>query len=175
MNRLLALVLSLFLFANAAFAGVNSNEARYVGGTTTTVPIRATGYIDDLEQSSMAFRYDKGKSPETGSFRAGTLYLPYASITSIQYGQHKNLRIGETIALTAVAGAGGLLLLLSKSKTHYVTIQYKDAAAKDQLAVFEVGKNVIRPILSSLEVRTGKKVEYEASATGKQSNQTVQP
>ena len=89
---------------------------------------------------------------------------------AIGYGQHASLRIGQTIALAAVAGVGGLLLLLSKSKSHYLTFEYNDIQGNKQAAVFEVGKDTIRPLVSALETRTGMTVAYEADPTKKPTN-----
>jgi hypothetical protein len=69
-----------------------------------------------------------------------------------------------------VAGVGGLLLLVSKSKSHYLTFEYKDVQGNKQAAVFEVGKDTIRPLLSALETRTGKTVANEADPTKKPTN-----
>jgi hypothetical protein len=62
-------------------------------------------------------------------------------------------------------GVGGLLLLLSKSKSHYVTIEYTDAQGNAQSVVFEIGKDAIRPLLSSLETRSGKTVVNQPDPT----------
>ena len=75
------------------------------------------------------------------------------------------MRVGQTIALSVVAGVGGFSLLLSKSKSHYVTIEYKDAQENAQSVVFEIGKDAIRPLLSSLETRTGKTVVVQPDPT----------
>jgi cell division septal protein FtsQ len=75
------------------------------------------------------------------------------------------LRVGQTIALAVVTGVGGLLLLLSKSKSHYVTIEYIDVTGNAQSVVFEIGKDAIRPLLSSLETRTGKIVVDQPDPT----------
>jgi len=40
-------------------------------------------------------------------------------------------------------------------------VGYLDENDKQQAAVFELGKNVIRVTLTTLEARTGKKIEYQ--------------
>ena len=53
---------------------------------------------------------------------------------------------------------------------HFVTIGYKDDEGKEQVAVFELGKDIIRTTLPILEARSGKKIEYqdeEAKKSGK--------
>jgi hypothetical protein len=52
------------------------------------------------------------------------------------------------------------LLLLSKSRKHFVTIGYVDGDGAQQALVLRVDKNDIRPALASLEARTGRKVQY---------------
>ena len=167
MRRVFAIFLILLLSLGHAFAGISSDKARYVGGTEPSLPQKAMGFLGENDATSLVFTYGKGKTPDKTAFPAGTFTLPFSHVVSVRYGQHASLRIGETIALASLAGVGGLLLLLSKAKTHYVTLTYSDSAGTDQSAVFEVGKDVIRPLLSSLEVRTGKKIEYEVGSTGK--------
>jgi hypothetical protein len=50
---------------------------------------------------------------------------------------------------------------MSKKKKHFVTIGYKDENDKDQVAVFELGKDIVRTTLPILETRSGKKMEYQ--------------
>ena len=52
----------------------------------------------------------------------------------------------------------------------FLTIGYSDSNGKQQALVLEVGKDEIRPLLVSLEARTGRTVEYqdeEARKAGK--------
>ena len=60
--------------------------------------------------------------------------------------------------------------MFSKKRRHYLTMEYVDAEGKSQAAVFEIGKNAIRYTLKSLEVRTGKKIEYEDDEARKAGN-----
>jgi hypothetical protein len=168
MRRVPALILICVLTVQSAFAGLNRNKAKYVGGTTTALPAQSVGVLTVTDEDHLTFNYQPGKAPDKTSFPSGSFSLPYSEITAIGYGQHASLRIGQTIALAAVAGVGGLLLLLSKSKSHYLTFEYQDIQGNKQAAVFEVGKDTIRPLLSSLETRTGKTVAYEADPTNKQ-------
>jgi hypothetical protein len=170
MRRFLALLLTGVLFVNAAFAGLNRNKSRYVGGTARDIPVPSVGILETTDQTHLTFNYEPGKAVDKSKFAAGNFRLPYPEITAIGYGQHASLRVGQTIALAVVAGVGGLLLLLSKSKSHYVTIEYEDAQGNAQSVVFEIGKDAIRPLLSSLETRTGKTVldQPDPTKTNKQ-------
>jgi hypothetical protein len=167
MRRALALLVLLFLSLPTAFAGVNSHQAMFYGGSTTNPPLNATGFLDAKDESHVNFAYRAGKNGEVGHYTAAAFTVPYTSITKIIYGNAKHLRIGQTLALTALAGVGGLLLLFSKNHTHYLTFNFTDGESHDQTISFEVGKDAIQPLINSLELRTGKKVEYEHISPGK--------
>ena len=53
------------------------------------------------------------------------------------------------------------VLLLSKSRKHFVTVGYTDNEGRQQALVFRVSKGDIRMVLASLEARTGRRVEYQ--------------
>jgi hypothetical protein len=62
-----------------------------------------------------------------------------------------------------------LFLLFSKKRKHFVTIGYKDNDGKEQVAVFELGKDIVRTTLAVLETRSGKKIEYQDEEAKKSS------
>jgi hypothetical protein len=80
--------------------------------------------------------------------------VPYDRINDLEYGQKVGRRLGVAIALTWMA-------LFSKKRKHFLTVGYKDANDKQQAAVFELGKNIVRVTLASMEARTGQKIDYE--------------
>lgn len=144
MRQATALVLVIALFApSAAWAGIPSNKAVYVGGTVETLKEGTEGV-------------PSAKDPDKFVFSHGgrTFEVPYERINSLEYGQKAGRRVGVAIAVTWMA-------LFSKKRKHYLTIGYKDENDKQQAAVFEVGKNIVRVLLASLEARTGQKVDYE--------------
>jgi hypothetical protein len=147
---------------NGSPAALNGYEARVSGSSAGVVPVGADGRIDTRDEGRLTFKYSAGRSFEVGKYPRGSLDVPYAKVSKFVYGETMNLRVGQTIALSAVAGVGGLLLLLSKSHTHYLSIYYTDDAGHEQVMGFEVDKNAIRPLIESMEVRTGKKLELEA-------------
>jgi hypothetical protein len=53
------------------------------------------------------------------------------------------------------------ILLLSKTRKHYITLGYVDAEGKQQVLVFRVEKGDIRSVLAGLQARTGRRVEYQ--------------
>ncbi len=53
------------------------------------------------------------------------------------------------------------VFLAAKRRTHYLTIGYVDSEARQQAMVLEVGKDNIRPLLVSLEAKSGKRIEFQ--------------
>jgi len=130
----------------AAFA-VDSQQAEYVGGTAS-LPQKTEGTFQTAEKEA---RF---------AYKGGELTIDYAKVTSLESGQKAGRRVGLAIAINWVA-------LFSKKRKHYLTIGYSDAKDVKQGVVFELGKDIVRPVLTSLEARTGKKVEYESEEAKK--------
>lgn len=59
--------------------------------------------------------------------------------------------------------AAGLLiawpLLFTKSKSHYLTIQYQNESGAGEYAIFKLDKSNYREALATIESKTGKKIE----------------
>jgi hypothetical protein len=53
----------------------------------------------------------------------------------------------------------GLSEYLGKQHSHFLTINFKDEAGKEQIAVFQIGKDIQRATLAIIETRSGKKIE----------------
>ena len=66
-------------------------------------------------------------------------------------------------------GPIGLVTLFSKKRKHYLTIGFKDDADKDQVAVLELGKDMVRTTLAIIQTRSGKQVEYQDEEAKKSS------
>jgi hypothetical protein len=144
-----ALVLLLFV-VEAAFAGLGSDKAMYVGGTVSSIKDRTEGKLKTDDAKTMVFDYGK----------EGNLRVPYEQINSLEYGQKAGRRLGLAIVVNP-------LFLFSKKRKHFLTVGYLDADKKQQAAVFELGKGAIEPTLKALEAKTGKKVDYEDSEARK--------
>jgi hypothetical protein len=88
------------------------------------------------------------------SYNGGKLAIPYDRINEIEYGQKAGRRIGLAIVLSPAA-------LLSKKRRHFLTINYLDGNEKQQAAVFELGKDIVRVTLASIQARTGRKIDFQ--------------
>jgi hypothetical protein len=142
----------LLINTTAAFAGLDSKKALYVGGT---IPVTegVEGKLDASDTTHLVFNPEKG----------GKYSLRYDTVTGLSYGQHAGRRVG-------VAMAVGVVALFSKKRRHYLTINFKNEEGKDQAVVFELGKDVTRTMIATLQARTGQKVEYEDDEARKAGN-----
>ncbi|MBI4455077.1 MAG: hypothetical protein HY644_04175 [Acidobacteria bacterium] len=133
------------------WAGLGSKDTMYVGGTLTAIKQETEGRSSTDDEKVWTFIYKGGK-----------LAIPYDRMNSLEYGQKAGRRVGLAIAASPVA-------LLSKKRKHYLTINFLDENDKQQAAVFELGKDVVRTSLSALEARSGRKIEYQDEEARKSS------
>jgi hypothetical protein len=159
MKRFIAsiVVLAVALEASLAYA-VDSKGAAYYGGTLTTFtgakdPVEGT--LDTANEKALVF------SATDKHYKGKTFSIPYDRVIDLEYGQKAGRRVGAAVATTVLLGPIGLVALLSKKRNHFLTIGFKDDAGKDQVAVIELGKDIVRVTLPIVETRSGKKVEYQ--------------
>lgn len=146
MKKALAAVTVAFVALGVSVAAVNSRKAQYIGGTLKGVAEKAEGAFDTTNDEYLIFTPEKGGS--------APVRIPYASITELEYGQKAGRRVGVAIMVSPLA-------LFSKKRNHYLTITYKDAENKEQAAVFELGKDIVRTSVKIVETRSGKDVQYQ--------------
>jgi len=156
--RTTALALVGSLLFNSIVRG-QGNNATYMGGSTKDrdfpgAKTKVDGILRTGDSSALKFEFKLKKEIKTYA-------IPYDRIIDIEYGQKAGRRVGAAIATAVLLAPVGLFLLFSKKRKHYVTIGYRDAEEKEQVAVFELDKNDIRMTLSIIETRSGKKIEYQ--------------
>lgn len=145
----LFLLLAAALVAVAGDAGV---KAQFIGGTLSGVKAKSGARLDLTAEDALRFHCGQAD-----------LRIDYKKVNTLEYGQNVSRRYAAAILISPV-------LLLSKSRRHYVTLGYVDEAGRQQALVFRVEKGDIRTVLASLEARTGRRVEYqdeEARKSGK--------
>ena len=151
-------MLKFFLIWGAALAlalTVSASPAthvHYVGGTLSQLPAKASGTLHVGDDESFTFQA-----------AGATIKVPYRDVNMLEYGQRVSRRYMEAILISPV-------FLLAKRRAYFLTIGYTDSDGKQQAMIFQVGGKEIRPVLVSLEARSGKKVEYqddEARKSGK--------
>lgn len=144
MRRLLALALLLTL--SVSLAAVGGNKAQYMGGTVAGLKEKVEGRFNTAAEDVVTFTPDKKDQ--------APLAIPYKAITELEYGQKAGRRVAVGILISPWA-------LFSKKRNHYLTVTYNDAAGKEQAAVFELGKDIVRTTVKILETRSGKDVVYQ--------------
>ena len=139
------------VFGMGVLAADRGERAEYIGGTLADMP-KGGGFIDIT--GAECFRFQT---------RSTFVEVPYDRINMLEYGQKVDRRYLLAIAVSP-------LLLLSKSRKHFLTVGYADDQGRQQAMVFQVAKEKIRPVIVGLEAKTGRKVEYqdtEARKAGK--------
>ncbi|MBI3404754.1 MAG: hypothetical protein HY046_04790 [Acidobacteria bacterium] len=107
------------------------------------------GSLDTSSEKLLAFQSPKGKFD-----------IPYENVTSLEYGQKAGRRLGVALTITIWA-------LFSKKRKHFLTIGFNDANDKPQGVVLEIPKGSAKAMITIIEVRSGKKVEYESEEARK--------
>jgi hypothetical protein len=142
------------LLALALLLGAESSGSRvlYVGGTVAGVSGKADARIETVRQDMLRL-----------STRNKVVEIPYGEINTLEYGMRVSRRYMEAVLISP-------LFLVAKKRSHFLSIGYTDSEGKQQAMVLQVNKDDIRPLLVSLEARTGRKVEFqdeEARKAGK--------
>jgi hypothetical protein len=157
MRRVIAALLAIAIVTPSIALAVDSKGATYFGGTAPVFKAAkdpVEGHLDTKDDKALIFT-SEDKHAE------GSLSIPYDSIIDLEYGQKAGRRVGAAVATTVLLGPIGLLTLFSKKRKHFLTVGYKDADGKDQVAVLELGKDIVRTTIPIVETRSGKKVEYQ--------------
>ena len=168
MKRSLAvLVIFCMLFTPSVIAGIDGKKAAYQGGTTKDADFPGAnsaveGILNTADPDNLRFEYKLKNQPRVYT-------IPFNQIIDIEYGQKAGRRVGASIATAILLTPLGLFLLFSKKRKHYVTIGYKGPNDKEEVAVFELGKDIVRVTLAILEARSGKKIEYQDEEAKKSS------
>jgi hypothetical protein len=150
LRKSVAMVLILaFLWLPLAEASVDSGEVMYVGGTIAGLPEATIGKLDTTSDKALVFQSPKGR-----------FEITYENVTSLEYGQKAGRRVGVAIVISVWA-------LFSKKRKHFLTIGFTDDKDKPQGVVLEIPKGTAKSFITILEVRSGKKVEYESEEAKK--------
>ena len=143
MNKTVSIVVLFTLLLGTAWAGLGSDKAMYVGGTLNQIKENSEGKVSATNPSVFTF-----------TSKQGSVSIPFDHVNDLEYGQKAGRRLGLAIVVNP-------LLFFSKKRRHFLTVGYQDGDGKQQAAVFELGKDVVRVTLATLEARTGRKIEYE--------------
>jgi hypothetical protein len=143
MIRTTFVALSALVLGLQCAAAERGFKTQYVGGSVPEFPAKSDVLI--YLNGADSLRLDCGKS---------ALAIPYQKIESLEYGQNVSRRYAAAVLISPI-------LLLSKSRKHFVTVGYVDSQENQQALVLRVDKGDIRSLLAALEARTGRRVEYQ--------------
>ena len=131
------LVLSLCLFASMSMrsSAVETGQVMYVGGTVVALNAGVSGKLD--ASSPTALRFDSS---------AGKLAIPFERIDSYEYSQQVAHHLG---VLPAIAVG----LVKKRQRRHFFRISWHDENSTQQVAIFEVSKEMPRTLLAILQAR----------------------
>jgi hypothetical protein len=139
-TKRIAVLLAAVVLAQSTPAAVRGDHAAYIGGTAP-IPREMQGSLETFDTRELLFRYG-----------AGVYSIPYASITSMEFGEKVGRRVGVALAV-------GWIALFSKKKRHFLTLGYTGQTGTAEAAVFELSKGIYQAVLPTLEARTEKRVE----------------
>jgi hypothetical protein len=146
------IIAALLVTAVPVWAGQPGARAEYIGGTRSEIPDRETGTLQAIDEEYLVFYAKKAN-----------IRIRYDRINLLEYGQKVDRRYAMALLVSP-------MLLLSKKRQHFLTVGFVDDDGREQALIFKVAKDHIRAMLVTLEVRTGRKVEFqdqEARKAGK--------
>ena len=158
MKHLIATVLLAVLVSLSIVSAIGPHKAAYVGGTLMP-PNRShdpiEGSLDTSAERQLVFTAEEQRP------KGLRLEITYHSVLDVKYGQETGRRVVATMGSTVLLGPIGLLPMSSKQRRHYLTVGYTDEHGTKQVAVFELGKDTVRPTLAVIESRSGKPIDYQ--------------
>ena len=118
-------------------------RTQFLGGTLPEIHAKSRTRLDMTGTEALVFAWQKNE-----------LRIPYSRVRTLEYGQKVSRRYAAAVLISPV-------LLLSKSRQHFVTLGFEDADGRQQAVVFRVEKGDIRSVLAGLEARSGRRVEFQ--------------
>lgn len=129
---------------------VKRGEAKFIGGTITTIEENAEGPISLTDGKRLTFM-PKG----------GVLFqIPWDRVSQIEYGQ----KVGRSVKKAFIA----------KGRRHYVTLTYQDQEKVEQAVVLEFDHDDIRMVLASLKARTLQTIVFQDEEARKEMGGVVE-
>ena len=119
------------------------NRVDYVGGTIASLPAKTDAIIHTT--------FDDAVFLQTAGT---TIQVPYEAVNLLEYGQKASRRLAMAILVSPI-------FLLSKKRSHFLTVGYTDGQGRQQAMVLRLDKGDVRAVLASLEAKTGRKVQHQ--------------
>jgi hypothetical protein len=155
MNKFLVIVLCLAMPLTAFAADSGYYKVQYDGGSIADAKA-GTGMKLFIDSNQVRLVKDKGD----------VITILASTVTEISYGQDVHRRVGAAIGLAVISLGIGALMVLTKSKKHYVGLTWADGDKKGGFAM-QCDENDYRGVLAGLEGITGKKAVNSDAMTVK--------
>jgi len=84
--------------------------------------------------------------------------MPYDQIATFSYAYTKKRRVYEGLAVMGFSPGTGLIIMLTKSKSHWLYIDYHEQAIP-KTVVLRMDKSQYQKIIDAIKVHTGKEVQ----------------
>jgi hypothetical protein len=85
--------------------------------------------------------------------------IPYATVDKLGYEYSKRHRIREGAVIMIASLGAGAVVMLTKSKSHWLYIDYKEQGTPKSV-LLRLDKKEYKHVLTAAENQTGKRVEY---------------
>lgn len=145
-------VVCLLLVLPLAAIAVENGQVMYTGGTVAALKEGMIGRLITSSPTELTFE------------SSGTqLVIPFAKIDSYEYSQQVARHLG---VLPAIATG----LIRHRQKRHFVRIAYKGENGAQQVAIFEVPKQMPRTLMAILQARAPWGCRTKATANCGQPN-----
>jgi hypothetical protein len=145
MKRLIAVCLLILVLMPLPTPAVEGDQVMYIGGTVGVLNKGVVGNLDTTSQTALNFESPGGK-----------LVIPFQEIDSYEYFQQVARHLG---VLPAIAVG----LVKRRQRRHFFRISYHDGSKAEQVAIFEVSKEMPRILLAILQGRAPQGCRPQAS------------
>jgi len=89
--------------------------------------------------------------------------IPYGSVDKMSYDYTKHHRIKEGAVVMVASLGAGAIVMLTKSKSHYLEVDYHEGTAPSAL-VLRLDKKEYKEVLRTARDQTGKDIEFQKDA-----------
>ena len=112
---------------------------------------------------------DADKAVEVRPVKGDAVSIPYGQIDKCSYEFTKKHRITQGVIIAAVSPGAGLIVFLTKSKSHWLEVDYHDQNAP-KMFVLRMDKHEYVHILEALKAHTGIDAEILGNADKRHKN-----
>ena len=143
MKKIVALVVLLSFSLPAA--ALEDGQVMYMGGTVPNLKEGVVGKLDTTQELLLGFEHAGGK-----------LTIPFAKIESFEYTEKLARHLGVLLTIAVV-------LVKHRQRRHFFRITYRDDANMQQVAVFEVPKEMPQTLNAVLQARVPHDCKAQAN------------